>query len=90
MKLKLIKDSEMVVSKTEYELLKTAYSQMRDLEKEIAYGKPIYYVGYSLGYPVVKVTNKKTSFIIKEFYTNDQEYNRVCAEELVELLSQEQ
>ena len=90
MKIKLIKDNELVVSKEEYVLLKTAYNQMRDLKKEIAYGKPTYYVGYSLGYPVVKVTNKEASFIIKEFYSYDQEYNRVCAEELVELLNQEQ
>ena len=90
MKLRLINDDEVVISKKEYELLKIANSQMQDLTKSIDHGNPTYYIDYSLHYPVVKVTNNETSFPIKEFYSYDQDYNIVCAEELVELLNQEQ
>lgn len=89
MKLKLIKDSEMVVSKVEYELLKQEYSRLKDLLHSIYSGDVSYYVDGSF-YPLVKMTNNEVSLPIKRFASNDPEYNRVCAEELVELLNQKQ
>lgn len=89
MKLKLMKDSEMVVSKTEYELLKQEYSRLKDLLHSIYFGSVSYYVD-DLLFPIVKMTNNEVSLPIKRFVSNDQEYNRVCAEELVELINQKQ
>lgn len=90
MKLRLIKDDEVVVSKVEYILLKTMNKQMQDLARDVKYGEHTYYIDNSLYYPLVGVKNKDASFPIKMFRSDDQDYNRVCAEELVELLSQEQ
>ena len=88
MKLKLIKDSEMVISKTEYELLKQEHNRLKDFLHSIDSGDVSYYVeGF---YPLVKMTNKEVSLPIKRFASNDHEYNKVCAEELVELLNQKQ
>lgn len=89
MKLKLIKDSEIVVSKAEYELLKQEHSRLKDLLHSIDSGGVCYYVDGSF-YPLVKVTNNEVSLPIKRFASNDHEYNRICAEELVELLNQKQ
>lgn len=89
MKLKLIKDSEMVVSNVEYELLKQEHSRFEDLLHSIDFGSVSYYVDDSF-FPIVKMTNNEVSLPIKRFVSNDQEYNRVCAEELVELLNQKQ
>lgn len=89
MKLKLIKDSEMVVSKVEYELLKQEHSRFEDLLHSIYFGSVSYYVD-DLLFPIVKMTNNEVSLPIKRFVSNDHEYNRICAEELVELLNQEQ
>lgn len=87
MKLKLINDSEVVVSKAEYELLKQEHSRLKDLLHSIDSGDVSYYVeGF---YPLVKMTNKEVSLPIKRFASNDHEYNRICAEELCELLNQE-
>lgn len=90
MKLRLIKDNEVVVSKVEYEVLKAINTQTQDLVRDIKYGEHTYCIDYSLYYPLVKVTNKDASFPIKMFRSPDPDYNRVCAEELVELLNQEQ
>lgn len=89
MKLKLIKYSEMVVSKVEYELLKQEHSRLKDLLHSIDSGDVSYYVDGSF-YPLVKMTNNEVSLPIKQFASGDHEYNRVCAEELVELLNQKQ
>lgn len=90
MKLKIIQDNEVVVSKVEYQLLKAMNKQMLDLARDVKYGEHTYFIDNSLYYPLVKVTNKDASFPIKMFRSNDPDYNRVCAEELVELLNQEQ
>ena len=88
MKLKLINDSEIVVSKAEYELLKQEHSRLKDLLHSIDSGDVSYYVeGF---YPLVKMTNKEVSLPIKRFASDDHEYNRICAEELCELLNQKQ
>lgn len=89
MKLKLIKDSEIVVSKLEYQLLKQEHSHLKGIMYSIDCGDVSYYVDDSY-YPLVKVTNNEVSLPIKRFASDDPEYNRVCAEELCELLNQEQ
>ena len=89
MKLKLIKDSEMVVSKAEYELLKQEHSRLKDLIHSGDWRSVSYYVDDSF-FPIVKMTNNEVSLPIKRFASNDHEYNRICAEELCELLNQEQ
>lgn len=89
MKLKLIKDSEMVVSKVEYELLKQEHSRFEDLLHSINFGSVSYYVDNSF-FSIVKMTNNEVSLPIKRFTSNDHKYNRICAEELVELLNQKQ
>lgn len=89
MKLKLINDSEVVVSKAEYELLKQEHSRLKNLLHSIDSGGVCYYVDGSF-FPLVKVTNNEVSLPIKRFASNDHEYNRICAEELVELLNQKQ
>lgn len=89
MKLKLIKDNEIVVSKAEYELLKQEHSRLKDLLHSIDSEDVNYYVDDSF-YPLVEVTNNEVSLPIKRFESNDHEYNRICAEELVELLNQKQ
>ena len=89
MKLRLIKDSEVVVSKAEYELLKQEHSRLKNLLHSIYSGSVSYYVD-DLLFPIVKMTNNEVSLPIKRFVSNDLEYNRICAEELVELLNQKQ
>ena len=89
MKLKLIKDSEVVVSEAEYELLKQEHSRLKDLLHSIDSGGVCYYVDGSF-YPLVKVTINEVSLPIKRFASDDHEYNHICAEELVELLNQKQ
>ena len=89
MKLKIIKDSEVVVSKTEYELLRQEHYRLKDLLHSINWRSVSYYVDDSW-FPYVKLTNNEVSLPIKRFASNDHEYNRICAEELCELLNQEQ
>ena len=89
MKLKLIRDNEVVVSKAEYELLRQRHSRIKDLLYSIYSGNVSYYVDDSF-FPIVKMTNNEVSLPIKWFAYNDHEYNRVCAEELCELLNQKQ
>lgn len=89
MKLRLIKDSEVVVSKTEYELLEQEHNRLKNLLNSIYFGSVSYYVDDSCC-PLVKMTNKEVALPIKRFVSNDPEYNRICAEELVELLNQKQ
>lgn len=89
MNLKLIKDSEVVVSKAEYELLKQEYSRLKDLLHSIDFGNVSYYVDGSF-YPLVKMTNNEVSLPIKRFASNDRDYDRICAEELCVLLNQKQ
>ena len=89
MKLRLINDDDVVVSKAEYELLKQEHSRLKDLLHSIDSGGVCYYVDGSF-FPLVKVTNNEVSLPIKRFASNDHEYNRICAEELVELLNQKQ
>lgn len=93
MKLKLIKDSEVVVSREEYEKLTSrrpnCEDRCRNMEKSVARGECNYGIEEVGGCLVVYLYDA-ISFPIKCFSSDDPDYNRVCAEELVELLNQEQ
>lgn len=83
MKLKLIKDDEVVVSKEEYELY---YNVRLSVLTQTATFQVLEYSDY------VDVTLYcgRGFMPIKRFASDDPEYNKVCAEELCELLNQEQ
>mgnify|MGYP003415206623 CR=1 FL=1 len=83
MKLKLIKDNEVVVSKKECELLYSIRSSVRN--------QTVAFHVFEYDDCVDVMLNCGCGFIpIKRFESDDPDYNRVCAEELVELLNQEQ
>lgn len=83
MKIRLIKDNEVVVSREEYELLNNVRSSVRN---QTAVFVAFAYIDY-----IEVMLNCGCGFMpIKRFESYDQDYNRVCAEELVELLNQEQ
>ena len=90
MKLKLIKDSEMVVGKVEYNILQQVYRQYGNIINAINGGYAVYYACPHEDCIMVKMFNNGYNFPIKKFDSDDQEYNRTCAEELVELLNQKQ
>ena len=85
MKLKLIKNNEVVVNKEFYGFI----NEQPKLIYAINKGKASYFACHS-DISIVKVTNGLSCFPIKVFNSDDPEYNRVCAEELVELLNQKQ
>ena len=92
MKLKIIKDNEVVVDVNEYTKLICFENAFKSMQRKILDGKlprfTVWY-GYDGDYIVYMELN---GFItdIKRFDSDDVEYNRLCAEELVELLNQEQ
>lgn len=90
MKLKLIKNNEIVVNKDKYELGQLAADGQSKLINAINNGKVSYYVTYCGNKTIVKVTDGLSGFPIKVFKSDDAAYNTVCAEELVELLNQKQ
>lgn len=83
MKLKLIKNNEVVVNKEDSVFI----DDQIKLINAINNGKVGYFAHYS-DISIVKVTNGLSCFPIKVFNSDDKEYNRICAEELVELLNQ--
>ena len=92
MKLKIIKDNEVVVDVKEYTKLLCFENSFKSMQRKILDGKlPSFttWYGYNGNYIVFMELN---DFIIdiKRFDSDDVEYNRLCAEELVELLNQEQ
>ena len=97
MKLKLIKDSEVVISRKEYgELLKRP-TEGCICEKDCVYfnrailnGNAKYECEEIQGSYYVFISGENSIYPIKIFNSDDIEYNRVCAEELCELLNQEQ
>ena len=89
MKLKLIKDNEVVVDRLEYSYLKSSVDKIKQLADSVR-NKTASYRIFDYGDECeVVVTCDKGCMVIKRFGTDDQEYNRVCAEELCELLYQE-
>lgn len=86
MKLKLLKNNEVVVNKEDSVFIK----DQSKLINAITYGKVEYFATYYSVMTAVKVTDGLSCFTIKVFKSDDPEYNRTCAEELVELLNQKQ
>ena len=92
MKLKIIKDNEVVVDVKEYTKLLCFENSFKSMQRKILDGKlPRFtiWAGYDGDYIV---SMELSGFVteIKRFDSDDVEYNRLCAEELVELLNQEQ
>ena len=90
MKLKLIKDSEVVVDRLEYNNLKSTINLFSQIECSVINKSVSYEVFYYGEMCDVVVMSGKGYMIIKRFDTDDYEYNCICAEELVELLNQKQ
>lgn len=97
MKLKFIKDNEVVISREEYgELLKRP-TEVCICEKDCVYfnrailkGNSKYECEEMQGSYYVFISGESSIYPIKIYNSDDIEYNRICAEELVELLNQEQ
>ena len=92
MKLKIIKDNEVVVDVKEYTKLLCFENTFKSMQRKILDGKlPRFttWEGYDGDYIV---SMELSGFVteIKRFDSDDVEYNRLCAEELVELLNKEQ
>ena len=92
MKLKIIKDNEVVVDVNEYTKLLCFENAFKSMQRKILDGELPRFTtldGYDGDYIVSMELN---GFVteIKRFDSDDVEYNRLCAEELVELLNQEQ
>ena len=92
MKLKIIKDNEVVVDVNEYTKLICFENAFKSMQRKILDGELPHFTtcdGYDGDYIVSMELN---GFVteIKRFDSDDVEYNRLCAEELVELLNQEQ
>lgn len=97
MKLKLIKDSEEVISREEYgELHKrptrvcVCEEDCREFNRAIINGSATYECAEMQGCYYVLIYGECSVYPIKIFNSDDIEYNRICAEELCELLNQEQ
>lgn len=95
MKLKLIKDSEVVISRERYEELinkpsRTCEVDCRYFSNAITHCTAKYECSSFAGSYIVYISGENCIYPIKNFCSDDLEYNRVCAEELVELLNQEQ
>lgn len=90
MKLKLIKDSEIVVDWLEYSYLESSANIIKQIDCSVENKTASYRIfDYEDMYEVV-VAGGNVCIVIKRFDTDDQEYNRICAEELCELLNQKQ
>lgn len=90
MKLKFIKDDEVVVSRPEYELYKQVYYSYSEITDSVR-NQTAAFQAFNYGDYVDVMLDYGRGFLrIKRFNSNDQEYNRICAEELCELLNQEQ
>lgn len=95
MKLTLIKYDDVVISREEYrELLmqasKPCEKACRELHCAILNCSAKYECEEMQGCYYVFVSGENVVYPIKRFDSDDPDYNRVCAEELVELLNQEQ
>lgn len=95
MKLKLIKDNEIVVDKYEYAVLTRFENRVSSADRAIMNGvNPEFYRAIDPGtkkvFVVMMAITDGFARRIKCFNSDDLEYNLLCAEELVELLNQEQ
>lgn len=92
MKLKRIKDSEVVVDCKEYAKLVRFNHDFWSMQGALHCGyKPYYFSSYDeSGFYTVSMVLMEFYTDIKRFASDDPDYNLVCAEELVELLNKEQ
>ena len=92
MKLKRIKDSEVVVDGKEYARLVRFEHDFFAMQYAVYDGrKPMFTAVTDLdGSWTVSMMHEGFITNIKRFASDDPDYNLVCAEELVELLNQEQ
>ena len=93
MKLKRIKDNEVVVDGNEYERLVRFNHDFWAMQGALYSGyNPHFYSVHNEDSGFYTVSMVQRGFItdIKRFDSDDEEYNQVCAKELVELLNQEQ
>lgn len=90
MELKMIKDSEMIVNSERCISYKKIYYRFNDIVTSILNNRVVYQVYCNKDYCDVVVSYGNYKLPIKRFASNDHEYNRICAEELVELLNQKQ
>ena len=92
MKLKRIKGNEVVVDRKEYARLVRFEHDLFAMQYAINDGNnPMFAPVYDGdGCWIVAMMHNGFGVDIKRFASDDAEYNRVCANELVELLNQEQ
>lgn len=93
MKIKRIKDSEVVVDRKEYDKLVRFNYDFWAMQGALYSGyNPHFYSVHNEDSGFYTVCMVIRGFIteIKRFASDDSEYNKVCAEELVELLNQQQ
>lgn len=93
MKIKRIKDSEVVVDRKEYDKLVRFNHDFWAMQGALYDGyNPHFYSVHNEDSGLYTVCMVIRGFIteIKRFTSDDEEYNRVCAEELIELLNKEQ
>lgn len=90
-KLKWINHYESVVNTEEYKSLKEARNTLLDYFNSVLDNKDIQYkagLWYDNTYVVSAYLGDKFMLIVKVFNSDDADYNKVCAEELAELLNQ--
>ena len=92
MKLKLIRNDEVVISKSKHDYLIGLNDRYGKLLDGIHSGTATFvvYKSSSSAEHIVEMNCGNVFFPIKRFDSDDPDYNRVCAEELCELLNQEQ
>lgn len=95
MKIRVIKDDEVVISKNEYDYLKGLNVRYGKLLEGVDAGTAAFIrymplVAVNCAEYIVEMNCGNVFFPIKRFTSDDPEYNKVRAEELVELLNQKQ
>ena len=92
MKIKRIKDNEVVIDGKEHAKLLCYENAFKPMQRRILDGKLPRFTTQDGYYGDYIVSMELNGFVteIKRFDSDDVEYNRLCAEELVELLNQEQ
>ena len=92
MKLKLIKRNEVIVKRQHWSDYEQALIDAKRLSNGVYYHEVIYKYDWKFDGSCIVYMLMGDNLIhpIKYFDSKDCEYNRVCAEELVELLNQKQ
>lgn len=92
MKLKLIKDNEVVANKAHYDAIELRCKLLKNLIDGVNCGNAVFYIDFfqQQARVYIKSAGSGICLPIKVFDSDDPDYNRVCAEELVELLNQGQ